>query len=105
MHARHSSHETAQSEAGSASPVGPIGRLGSWTACHFRAVLIAWALIAIGLGALAPKAEQALSGAGWEASGSESVKARELIQREFAGNSSAGLMVVVHSREKTIGDP
>jgi RND superfamily putative drug exporter len=50
--------------------VGPIGRLGRWTATHFRTVLAVWALLAVGLGVLAPRAETALSGAGWEATGS-----------------------------------
>ena len=47
--------------------VGPIGRLGRWTAGHIRLVVIVWAVVAIGLGALAPRADHALSGAGWEA--------------------------------------
>jgi len=84
---------------------GPLGRLGAWTAGHFKLVLLAWVAIAVGLGAFAPKAEHALSGAGWEASGSESVQARELVQRNFAGQSSAALMVVVHSQRQTVSDP
>ena len=84
---------------------GPLGRLGAWTAGHFRLVLLAWVAIAVGLGAFAPKAEHALSGAGWEASGSESVEARELVQRNFAGQSSAALMVVVHAQSRRAGDP
>ena len=57
--------------------LGPIGRLGRYTATHFRPVAIAWVVVAVGLGVFAPKVEHALSGAGWEATGSESVKARE----------------------------
>ncbi|HEX5893709.1 MAG TPA: MMPL family transporter, partial [Solirubrobacterales bacterium] len=86
------------------SNVGPIGRLGRYTATHFRTVILAWALVAVGLGFLAPKVEHALSGAGWEASGSESVQARELIDRNFQGFSSYGLVTVVHSPERTVGD-
>ena len=85
--------------------VGPIGRLGRWTATHFRIVLVAWVVLAVGLGMLAPKVEHALSGAGWEATGSESVKARELVDRNFAGLGSYGLMVVVHSQDATVRDP
>jgi RND superfamily putative drug exporter len=47
----------------------------------------------------------ALSGAGWEATGSESVDARRLIDREFGGQSSSALMVIVHSDDKTASDP
>jgi len=85
-------------------PVGPLGRLGRWTADHVRAVALAWAVVALALGAFAPKVESALSGAGWQANGSESVQARTLIQRNFAGLSSSALMVVVHSQQLTSGD-
>ena len=85
--------------------VGPLGRLGGWTADHVRTVSIAWAVIAITLAALAPKVETALSGAGWQANGSESVQARSLIERNFAGLSSSALMVVVHSPRATTATP
>ena len=85
--------------------VGAVGRLGAWTADHFRAVLAAWIVVAVGLGALAPRVETALSGAGWEATGSESVAARALIDQHFGGQSSAALMVVVHSPVARVGDP
>ncbi len=83
---------------------GPIGRLGRWTATHFKLVAIAWAVLAIGLGVFAPKVEHALSGAGWEATGSESLQVRETVDREFGGLSSSALMVVVHADEKTATD-
>jgi len=85
--------------------VGPIGRLGRYTATHIRLVAVAWALVAVGLGVFAPKVETALSGAGWEATGSESVAARNVIDRDFEGLSSSALMVVVHSRSRTAADP
>jgi RND superfamily putative drug exporter len=84
---------------------GPIGRLGRYTATHFRTVAIGWLLVAVALGFFAPKVETALSGAGWEATGSESVAARESIDKHFAGLSSSALMVVVHSGDKTVSDP
>ena len=84
---------------------GPIGRLGRYTATHFRVVAIAWLVLALGLGALAPRVEHALSGAGWEATGSESVKVRETVDREFGGLSSSALMVVLHSPDRTASDP
>ncbi len=84
---------------------GPIGRLGRHTATHFRAVVIGWALVAVVLGVFAPRVETALSGAGWEATGSESVAARTAIGQNFQGLSSSALMVVVHSSDRTVGDP
>jgi RND superfamily putative drug exporter len=86
------------------TPVGPIGRLGAWTARNARKVFVAWALIALALGVLAPRAEHALSGAGWEASGSESVRVRDVLDRDFGGLSSSALMVVLHSDEHRFRD-
>ncbi len=83
---------------------GPIGSLGGWTATHFRVVAIAWAIVAVGLGVFAPKVEHALSGAGWESTGSESVAARKVIDKNFQGLSSSALMVVLHSGDKTVSD-
>jgi RND superfamily putative drug exporter len=85
--------------------VGPIGRLGRYTAAHFRVVLIAWLLVAVVLGFFAPRVETALSGAGWETSGSQSVQARHMIDRSFHGLSSYGLMTVISSPSKTLSDP
>jgi RND superfamily putative drug exporter len=85
---------------------GPIGRLGRWTATHFGIVLAIWLVIAVGLGFFAPRVETALSGAGWEATGSESVDVRELADAEFGGMSSSALMVVVQGQNGLkAGDP
>jgi RND superfamily putative drug exporter len=88
-----------------ATSVGPIGRLGRYTATHLRTVLIGWLALALVLGFFAPRVEKALSGAGWEASGSQSTQARQLIQRNFAGLGSYGLMTVVSSPTQTVADP
>jgi RND superfamily putative drug exporter len=85
--------------------VGPIGRLGRWAADHVRVVSIAWAVIAVALAVFAPKVETSLSGAGWQANGSQSVQARTLIQRNFNGLSSSAPMVVVHSPTLTTKSP
>ncbi|WP_426592598.1 MMPL family transporter [Cellulomonas sp. McL0617] len=74
---------------------GPLGRLGLWTGRHVRVVLLGWAAVVVVLGLFAPRAETSLAGAGWEASGSESVAARQIVQRDFQGLSSAALQVVV----------
>lgn len=84
---------------------GPVGRLGRWTATHFKLVALAWIVLALGLGFLAPKVMTSLSGAGWEATGSESLQVRETVDREFGGLSSSALTVVVHSQDKTAKDP
>lgn len=85
--------------------VGPIGRLGRFAARQPRWILVAWVAIAVGLGALAPRVESALSGAGWQANGSESVAARERIDRAFAGEGAYALQVAVHSATLQASDP
>jgi RND superfamily putative drug exporter len=85
--------------------VGPIGRLGRYTATHFRVVLGGWIVTALVLGFFAPKVETALSGAGWETTGSQSVQARNLINKNFQGLSSYALMTVVYSPTQTVNDP
>ena len=85
--------------------VGPIGRLGLYTATHFRTVLIGWVAVAVVLGFFAPRVESALSGAGWEAGGSQSGQARKLVERDFSGLGSYGLMTVVYSPTQTVDSP
>jgi hypothetical protein len=71
--------------------IGPLGRLGRWAATHRRTVVLAWVGVAVCLGVLAPRAEHALSGGGWQADGSESVQARRVIDRHFDGLGSYAL--------------
>ncbi|MGZ4180552.1 MAG: MMPL family transporter [Solirubrobacteraceae bacterium] len=93
---------SASEEYPHAANVGPIGRIGRYTATHFRVVLVGWLVVALGLGFLAPKVETALSGAGWETTGSQAVQARQLIDKNFRGLSSYGLMTVIYSPSQTI---
>src|SRR6266508_2464881 len=81
--------------------IGPLGRLGRWAATHRRAVVLAWVGVVVCLGVLAPRAEQALSGGGWQADGSASVQARRMAERNFDGQSSYALLVVISSRTQT----
>ncbi len=90
---------------GTPSTLGPVGRLGRYAATHRRRVFVAWAIVAVGLGVLAPRVETALSGAGWQANGSESAAARAQIDRAFAGAGSYALQVAVHSNSATASDP
>ena len=95
MNHRHA--ETASTSA--------LGRLGAWAAHHRRLVFGTWAVAVLVLGALAPFADRALSGAGWEAPGSESGQARRAIESHFPGQGSYALSVVVSARRGDIDDP
>lgn len=76
---------------------GPLGRLGVAVSRHARLTTAVWLLLIIGLGAFAPRVEAELSGAGWQANGSESVAVREAAQKHFGGNASHAIQVVVRS--------
>ena len=91
--------------SGPAEALGALGRIGRWAAAHRRAVALAWVGIAVCLGVLAPRAEHALSGGGWQADGSESVQARRLIERHFDGQGSYALQVVVSSPRHNSASP
>ncbi len=82
-----------------ASRPGPFGCLGVWVTVHARLTSVVWLLVIVGLGAFAPRVETELSGAGWQAEGSDSVTARELAQEHFGGNASTAIQVVVNSTE------
>ena len=69
--------------------------MGAFAADHARAVMAVWAVVFVVFAAFAPRVETALSGAGWQADGSESVRARDAIQREFPSSASSALTVVV----------
>jgi RND superfamily putative drug exporter len=78
---------------------GGLGRLGGWAADHRRRVAIVWAAVVLGLGAFAPFADRALSGAGWEALGSDSVAARHALDAHFGGRDAYALSAVVAGDE------
>ncbi len=74
---------------------GPFARLGAWAATHFRRVLIAWLLVVLVFGIFAVHVENALAGAGWQASNSQSVAARAVIEKDFSGLGATALQVVI----------
>ena len=77
------------------TPTSVLGRLGAWAVDHRRRVVVVWGVVVLCLGALAPFADKALSGAGWEVPGSESGAARRAIESNFPGQGTYALQVVV----------
>ena len=80
-----------------------LGRLGAWAADNRRRLVIVWCAAVLVLGALAPFADRTLSGAGWEAPGSESGHARRTIEAHFPGQGTYALSVVVAGERGAIG--
>ena len=95
-HAALPSRPTSPDPDGLGYRPGPLGRLGLWVTHHRRLTAAVWLLLIVGLGVFAPKVEANLSGAGWQADGSESVAVRELATKSFGGNASSAIQVVVH---------
>jgi putative drug exporter of the RND superfamily len=95
---------TAQHDGVATATRSRLGRLGGWAADHSRAIAIAWCGVVLILGALAPFADRALSGAGWEVLGSESVAARSALEAHFPGRGSYALTVVVAGPRAGIDD-
>ncbi|WP_435829606.1 MMPL family transporter [Nocardia neocaledoniensis] len=99
---------TSKPGHGSAPPGVPGGALARWgarMATHTKWVFGVWLVALVALGAAAPSVFDSLAGAGWQANGSESVRARELAEQHFGGNSSAAVQVVVHSNSAQVSDP
>ena len=94
--------QEAPASSRAASAPGPLGRLGVWVTNHGKLVMVVWLLAIVGLGAFAPQVEHNLSGAGWQANGSESVEARELAREHFGGNASSAIQVVVRSADGSV---
>ena len=95
---RHAARPTPTPTASATAPARSAGS-ASWVTHHRRLTAVVWLLLIVGLGAFAPKVEANLSGAGWQADGSESVAVRELAQESFGGNASSAIQVVVHSTD------
>ena len=81
---------------------GPLGRLGGWVVDHGRITTAVWLLVVVGLGVFAPRVEAELSGAGWQANGSESVQARDLSVEHFGGSANTAIQVVVRSTDAPV---
>ncbi|CAN5407334.1 hypothetical protein BH09ACT12_BH09ACT12_21430 [soil metagenome] len=87
-----------------ANAAGPLGRWGLAVIDHRRLTALVWVLLVVGLGIFAPRVEAELSGAGWQADGSESVAVRTAAEDHFGGNASSAIQVVVHSTDGTLAD-
>ncbi|HET8929111.1 MAG TPA: MMPL family transporter [Acidimicrobiales bacterium] len=74
---------------------GRLGRLGTGVLRHGRLTATIWVAVVVGLGIFAPQVEHRLSGAGWEASGSESVVVRDVVHETFGGTDATAIQVVV----------
>jgi RND superfamily putative drug exporter len=78
-----------------------FSRLARFSGRHRRAVMLVWLVAVLGAAPLALTLTSALSGAGWEAQGSTSVKVRDELRADF-GELGAEAAVVVYRQETPI---
>ena len=67
----------------------PLDRLSRWVTGHRRAVFVAWAALVLLAAPLAITLNGALSGAGWDASGSESEAVRTELRTHYDSHDEA----------------
>ncbi|UTI63245.1 MMPL family transporter [Paraconexibacter antarcticus] len=96
---------TKDPSAAAASALGPLGRLAYASATHARRTAVVWFVVVAGLGAFLPQLEHSLAGSGMWATGSDSVKARDVVQTADPLASSSALSVVMHGARPYAEDP
>src|SRR3970040_1938082 len=72
---------------------------------HPWKVLAVWGLIMVAALPFALRFEDTLTSAGWDVGGSDSQKARQLVERELPQTFPQNLVAVFHSAELTVDDP
>ncbi len=82
-----------------------FARLARFSATRRRAVMIVWLLATIAAAPLAATLTGALSGAGWEAQGSTSMKVRDEIRRDFPQLGAEAAVVVYRQTDPIVADP
>jgi putative drug exporter of the RND superfamily len=98
----HPDHDLAHVDAGH-QPW--FARLGRFAGRRRRPVMVTWLLVALIAAPLALTVGNALSGAGWEAGGSTSVKVRDELRRDFPQVGAESAVVVVHQDTPVADDP
>ena len=93
-----------------ADPVAPgkepwFARLARFSGTHRRAVIVIWLVATIAAAPLALTLTGALSGAGWEAQGSTSVKVRDELRRDFPELGAEAAVVVYRQTAPIAKDP
>ncbi len=72
---------------------------------HPWKVVAVWALVMVVAAPFAMRFEGILTSAGWDVGGSDSQKARQIIERELPQTFPQNLVAVFHSDELTVDDP
>jgi RND superfamily putative drug exporter len=86
-------------------PVHPLGHVARWVTAHRRGVIIFWVLLILAAAPLAVTVNGVLSGAGWDAAGSESAQVRDEIGATFPEFFIENAIVVYQQETPIADDP
>ncbi|HPU38097.1 MAG TPA: MMPL family transporter [Microthrixaceae bacterium] len=82
-----------------------FARMARFSGTHRRAVMVVWLIATLAAAPLALTLSGALSGAGWEAQGSTSVKVRDELRRDFPRLGAEAAVVVYRQKTPISQDP
>lgn len=82
-----------------------FARMARFSGTHRRAVMVVWLVATLAAAPLALTLTGALSGAGWEAQGSTSVKVRDELRRDFPELGAEAAVVVYRQKTPISQDP
>ncbi|MCC6703864.1 MAG: MMPL family transporter [Thermomicrobiales bacterium] len=86
-------------------PVHPLGHVARWVTEHSKLVIIAWVVLILAAAPLALTVNGVLSGAGWDAAGSESARVRDEIGATFPDFFIENAIVVYQQETPIADDP
>lgn len=84
---------------------GALARIAHFTVTHRRSVMLVWLVIAFAAAPLALTLTKALSGAGWEAQGSDAQLVRDELRRDFPEAGAESAIVVFQQEEPFTTSP
>jgi RND superfamily putative drug exporter len=84
---------------------GALARIAHFTVIHRRSVMLVWLVIAFAAAPLALTLTKALSGAGWEAQGSDAQLVRDELRRDFPQAGAESAIVVFQQEEPFTTSP
>src|SRR5919206_1662284 len=82
-----------------------LGRLGALTVRRRWYVIGAWVVLLAVMAAFAPGLQDRLGSGGFEVPGSQSLAVQRDLERRFANQFPASVLVTVHDDARTVDDP
>ena len=76
-------------------PEGPLASIARFSVAHKKLVMLVWLAVVVAAAPLAIGLSSALSGAGWDAQGSDAEKVRQELRKDFPQVGAEAAMIVV----------